>query len=201
MKIFKRIPQNLYEYVYDKYKIERGKVNLISLSRLSPEKNLQTAIKSISHLVNKHPNIQYIIIGDGPEKNKLFSLVKKLKLTKYIRFTGRPENKDIPFLINIGSIFVHPSLIELEGMVVLEAMACGLPLIISDSETSAAGDLVKNNGYTFNSKDPYDLATKVDLILSDNDIQTRYSQNSLKNAKLYDIKLSIRKLESIFIDA
>ena len=88
-------------------------------------------------------------------------------------------------------------------MVVLEAMACGCPLLISNSPTSAAKDFVHNNGYTFDYKDPQDLADKIYKLSTNPDLCELMRKVSIEEAKNYAFTLSVQKLESFlasFVD-
>ena len=81
-------------------------------------------------------------------------------------------------------------------MVVLEAMACGCPLLISDSPSSAAQEFVHNNGYTFACKDPKDLADKILKLMSNPDLREIMRKVSLEEAQKYSFTTSVEKLES-----
>ena len=119
-------------------------------------------------------------------------------MTDKIEFTGRLDNQRdrLVKLYQDASVFVLPSLYETEGMVVMEAMACGCPLLISNSPTSAAKDFVHNNGYTFNYKNPQDLADKIEKLMNNPDLCEIMRNISIDEVQKYSFTISVEKLES-----
>ena len=80
----------------------------------------------------------------------------------------------------------------------MEAMACGCPLLISDSPTSAAKDFVHDNGYTFASNNPQDLADKIENMAKNPEALRSMGKRSLEYAQKFSFTLSVQKLESFF---
>ena len=83
-------------------------------------------------------------------------------------------------------------------MVVLEAMACGCPLLIANSPTSAAKEFVHNNGYVFDPNDPQDLADKIYQLSINPELCKLMRKVSQQQSKQYSFLLSVQKLESFF---
>ena len=83
-------------------------------------------------------------------------------------------------------------------MVVLEAMACGCPLLIANSSTSAAKEFVHNNGYTFDPKDSQDLADKIYQLSTNPELCKLMGNISQEQSKNYSFLLSVKKLELFF---
>ena len=81
-------------------------------------------------------------------------------------------------------------------MVAMEAMACGCPLLISDSPSSAAKNFVHNNGYTFDPHDPQDLADKIEKLSTNPDLCDIMHQVSIEEVQKYSFTTSVEKLES-----
>ncbi|OGM10688.1 hypothetical protein A2Z22_05270 [Candidatus Woesebacteria bacterium RBG_16_34_12] len=127
------------------------KSDIIYVGRLMDFKNVDLLIKSIS-LVKKHyPDVKCLIIGDGPEKEKLQTLTRQLGLSKNISFTGFiKSHNDVYAFMKSSKVFVLPSTREGFGIVVTEANACGIPVITVDHKNNAAKELieVEKNGYT-----------------------------------------------------
>jgi len=114
---------------------------LCFVGRLDKQKNLFNLLKAIKNI----PNIKLIIIGEGEQKEKLKRYAQDECLK--IDFLGRIPNEKIPIELNKSDIFVFPSLYEGNPKALLEAMACGLPVIASNVEGIKELIYHKKNGY------------------------------------------------------
>ncbi|MEK7539341.1 MAG: glycosyltransferase [Patescibacteria group bacterium] len=186
---------------YERFKIPENKVKLLFVGRLFPEKSVDTLIKAIPYIIRKHSNTHIMIVGGGYLKSKLEKLARSLQVEKYITFLGLVSEEDKILAYNASDIFVLPSLAELEGMAVLEAMACGKPIIISDAEMSASRYFVNGNGFLFKTKDPQDLARQVFKLITDADLRKQMGKVSLEKIKQYDIHKSVDLLEKVYYSA
>jgi len=102
---------------------------------------------------------------------------------------------------NASDIFVLPSIAELEGMAVLEAMACGKPIIIANSKESASRFFVEDNGFLFETLNHKDLAEQVLKLITDADLRRKMGKVSLEKVKNYDINKSVELLEEVYYSA
>lgn len=119
------------------------KSDVIFVGRLLSHKNVDILIRAVHILAKDYPEISLTIIGDGPERKTLEELAIKLNLSKNVRFLGFIENEDETYGYMLSSkILVLPSTREGFGIVILEANACGLPVITIDHPQNAARDLV-----------------------------------------------------------
>ena len=136
-----------------------------SVGSLNRVKNYENMIKAFGFILKKCPdlNIHYQIIGDGPLKDKLDSLIKKLDLEKKVHILGRVEN--VGERLQHFSIFVNASLSESFGLAVGEAMAVGLPIVASNIDSLK--DLAQNAGLYINPRNPYDISEKIVELLKD----------------------------------
>ena len=106
----------------------RSKV-LVSIGRIAKEKNLDEIIEYLPSLIEKNKNIILLIGGDGPYKKQIEAKVKKLNLSKYVRFTGMIPPKYTYKYYQLGDVFVCASTSETQGITYIEAEACSLPLV------------------------------------------------------------------------
>jgi len=105
-------------------------INFVSVGRLSPEKDHAKLIKAFSKITLFNPNVRLYIIGDGPLKNHLTNLIKKLGLTDKVFLTGKLSN---PFkIVNLCDCFILSSNYEGQPLVLLEAMILRKPIIGTD---------------------------------------------------------------------
>jgi 1,2-diacylglycerol 3-alpha-glucosyltransferase len=181
-----------------KNNLKKEEIKIICVSRLNPEKSVETLIKSIPIVLKEYKKVHFYIVGLGHQEKFLKNLSQSINVEKNLTFLGRLSDEELIKAYNASDIFVHPSLAELEGMVVLEAMACGKPIIISDSKESASRFFVEDNGFLFKSKDPKDLADKILILLKNKKLMEKMGKNSLENVKQYDINKSVSELEKIY---
>lgn len=181
--------------------INQHEFTLLCVGRLEQAKN-QILLLDALHLLytqkRLEKNMRCIFVGWWALEKKLQRLTTEYGLTDKIEFTGRLDNQRdrLVKLYQDASVFVLPSLYETEGMVVMEAMACGCPLLISNSPTSAAKDFVHNNGYTFNYKNPQDLADKIEKLMNNPDLCEIMRNISIDEVQKYSFTISVEKLES-----
>jgi len=153
---------------------------ILTVGRLSKEKGIEYTIKAMPTILKKIPEIKLIIVGAGPEENNLKKLSKKLNLTGNVVFTGGIPNKNLSRFYKSADVFVLPSLREGMGLVLLEAMACGTPVI--GSNTGGITDIIKygESGFLVKPKDPEDIAEKIIVLLSNKELQQKFSEEGLK---------------------
>lgn len=186
---------------HERFNIPIDKVKLLFVGRIYPEKSIDTLIKAIPHIIKKHPHVHVMIVGGGYLKSKLEKLVHDLKMEKHITFLGLVSEEDKIIAYNASDIFVLPSLAELEGMVVLEAMACGKPILVADAEMSASRFFVDGNGFLFKSEDHLDLAEQALKLITDADLRKKMGEISFEKSKNYDIHRSVDFLEEVYYSA
>jgi len=124
-------------------------LQLISVCRLSPDKNIQCVIYSVAKLVQDRIPIRLTIVGEGHFEGELRKIVNDLEINEYINFVGRQEN--IEKWYRQSHVFVLPSLYEGFGSVYIEAMACGLPCIAISRKSgifNVATDEIIDDGIT-----------------------------------------------------
>lgn len=106
-----------------------SKKKLISVSNLKKTKGIDLNIKAVSSLIKKYPDLMYYIVGEGEERQNLENLVESLKLSEQVIFLGRLTHPEAMSWMAAGDIFCLPSWQEGFGVVYIEAMAQGVPVI------------------------------------------------------------------------
>lgn len=195
---FKVLPEEKTRYLFKKYKIKKGKTNLIYVGRIAPEKNVETLIRAIPQILSECPKSQFIIIGKGKKVKSFSKWLEKKGIFENVLMLDKVPDEDIAPLLNLGDLFIYPSLLELEGIVLLEAMACGLPLLIANSPSSASPYLLEDNGFTFEARNSGDIATKVIYMIKHPLLLQKMRKQSLKVVPKYNIEKSVDKLEKVF---
>ena len=183
---------------FKKYGLSRDHKYIMFVGRLHPEKSIDTLIKAAPEIIKKQPEVRVLIVGEGHQRDELEALVKKMHLEEKIFFLGKVSGEDLVLAYNAADIFCLPSLAELEGMVVLEAMACGVPILIADAPSSASKYFVDRNGMLFIAEDAHDCAHCALKMLSDEKKLKAMGRQSLKDSKRYDINQSVVRLENLY---
>jgi glycosyltransferase involved in cell wall biosynthesis len=112
-----------------KLELPLNKKILLSIGNLVPEKGHTFLIDAMRFVIQKHQDALLIIIGDGILREELERQVKHLGLSGKVLLLGRKSHEEIPMWINACDIFVAPSLTESFGVVIIEALACGKPVV------------------------------------------------------------------------
>jgi glycosyltransferase involved in cell wall biosynthesis len=119
--------------------------DIVSAGRLNAQKNLPLLMRAIALLAKEGRPPNCLIIGDGPDRERLEALSRQLGIAPHIRFAGRIEDDAAYFAaVKSGRVFAWPSVAEGFGMALLEAMACGLPSVVAASASSATASLVED---------------------------------------------------------
>jgi glycosyltransferase involved in cell wall biosynthesis len=130
-------------------------------ARLIPKKNVLMLIDAFAQYRRQCPPPPWklVIAGDGPERRAIDERIAALGLTQAVRLLGRLAYDQLPVAYGLAGAFVMPSKTDQWGLVVNEAMAAGLPVLVSNS-AGCSQELVEQgvNGYTFDPWDPNDLA-------------------------------------------
>lgn len=120
--------------------------DVIFVGRLLPYKNVDVLVRAMKFLSKDHPDLSLAVIGEGPERKNLEKLVEELHIQENVRFVGRVEKDDDVYAhMHASKVLVLPSTREGFGIVVLEANACGLPVVTIDHKNNAAKELIVNN--------------------------------------------------------
>ncbi len=173
--------------------------DIIFAGRLIKEKNVDILIKSIQIVKQRIPNVRCMIVGDGPERSKLEELSFNLKIQDNIKFMGFTENyDDLIGYMKSSSVFVLPSIREGFGIVVIEANACGLPVVVVNHKMNAAVDLVQDgiNGFRADAL-PEDIADK---IIKSIENKEKMESKCIDNSEEYDWNKIVDALEKVYME-
>ncbi|HSU73054.1 MAG TPA: glycosyltransferase family 4 protein [Candidatus Binatia bacterium] len=160
--------------------------------RLIKSKRVDTLIRATAELRKKLPNVKVTVQGVGEEQERLEKLVAKLKLNRNVEFRGRMGKfEDMLKLRKRHRVFCLPSEIEGFGMVVIEAMALGIPVVCTDIPVLRE---VTGNGkgsLLFAKRSHKDLAHKLHQLLTDQALYAKKQKEALAHAKAFDwVKLA-----------
>ena len=157
---------------------------IVSLGRLVAPKGFQLLIKAFACIVNEFPDWEVCIYGSGRDKEYLDSLIKKLALTKHVFI--HPPVKDVQQLMQNASLCVLPSRYEGFGLVLVEAMACGVPCVAFDCECGPSEIIRDGEDGLIAQLDNLDsLAEKMRQLMTDNNLRAQMGKQAKTNMKRY----------------
>ena len=179
---------NMLENIRAKYNLPDK--FLLYVGRLNVVKNISNLIKSLPHLKEKIP---LVIVGDYDWKmTNLDALVKDLQLEDRILFAGAVYGVDLSYIYSVASIFCFPSYEESFGLPALEAMASGVPVVVSNR--SSLPEICGDAGNYVNPDSPENIAEVIDELLDDDNLRERKQIMGLARAQQFKWEFSARDL-------
>ncbi|MCL2008769.1 MAG: glycosyltransferase, partial [Treponema sp.] len=181
----------------ERYPLLPGKKILLFAGRVVKEKNLGFLINLLPDILAEYPEAVLLIAGDGPDQEFYKSKVKKAKLEGACLFTGYMERKELALTYALSDVFVFPSLTDTQGLVTLEAMLSGTPVVA----IGALGTLMvmggDKGGFMVNN-DQKEFVKRVLELLRDPALHRRKSLEAKAHAKSWCIDEMTKKLIGIY---
>jgi phosphatidylinositol alpha-mannosyltransferase len=165
--------------------VQKGGVNILFLGRIEERKGLIYLLKAYKILTKKFSSLRLIIVGEGPLKKDLENWVKINKLTNVV-FEGQVGEEKVPFYYSTCDIFCSPAIFgESFGLVLVEAMACGKPVVAFANE--GYKEVLKGKGAKFLAKprDYKTLAKKLEILIKNEKLRKEMGQWGIAEAKKY----------------
>jgi len=144
----------------------------------------------------RFPDVEFHLIGDGPLKERLFSIIEKEKLNNVEISSNLPTEELISYYQN-SDIFLFPSIHEGFPKVTLEAASCGLPAIVFDSYKP---ETVLNGKTGFIVKDFQEMLDKLEILINNPNLRYKMGKKAREYAKNFDWDVIVKKWEKIFMD-
>jgi 1,2-diacylglycerol 3-alpha-glucosyltransferase len=140
------------------------KKNLLKLIQAYAEYRLKSSafakLTADREVSNGNAAWDLVLLGDGPLESDLCRLISDLCLSGHVHLPGFKPYDELPAYYGLANAFVHASTTEQWGLVVNEAIACGLPVIVSE-RCGCVSELMQGNGYTFDPTDEHELAARL----------------------------------------
>ncbi len=185
---------------------------LLYVGRIEPLKGIDTLIRSLSiirrkGILDRHCCLCLSIIGGDPivedgdmsdEMARLKSLSEEYGLVDLVTFLGRRDQDALPYYYSAAEAVIMPSHYESFGMVALEAMACGTPVVAS--EVGGLAFLVKDGetGFHFPAEDPEALSERLIALIENDDLRKNMSANAASLAKEYDWQIIAQRISGLY---
>jgi len=172
-------------------------VVMISVGRLAREKNWRTLLDAAAITLQDHPSLRVVIIGKGPDRDALIEYTRQLGIASRVEFTGELPFSEVPSYLGAADLFGFASVTETQGLVTMEAIAAGLPVVAV--EATGTRDIVQNDREgLLTENDSSALAEAIHKLLSDPERMRRYRAAALERAKEFDIHNLAKKLLDVY---
>jgi glycosyltransferase involved in cell wall biosynthesis/O-antigen/teichoic acid export membrane protein len=173
--------------------------SILYLGRLKQYKSVDVFLNAAKKVLERLPDVTFIVAGDGEEKKKLMILTKELGIMGNVKFVGKVSDKEKIRLYQEAWVFVNPSYMEGWGITSIEANACGTPVIAADVPGLRDSVNNLNTGYLFRYGDSDKLAERITYILKNQDKREYMSIQSVNWAKKFDWNISSVKCLDIIV--
>ena len=190
---------------FDIFKITKNideRKNLVGyIGRLSKEKGILTFIEVIQIVAKKRDeNIEFLIVGDGELNDKIIEFLNKNNLDNKVKVTGWISHEKLPDYLNELKLLVLPSYTEGLPNIILEAMACGTPVLATP--VGSIPDIIKDDetGFIIKKSNPTEIAEKILCILNNPDLQ-RITENA-KNLveKQFNFEICVENYKKVLLE-
>ncbi len=171
--------------------VPKDRLLLAYSGRLGPEKSLGTLLRAFAGVQDAVPNLNLLLIGDGPERSELELLAHSLGIAANVHFAGMVEYKHVPACLAACDVYATASVTEVHPLSIIEALASGLPVVGIDSP--GVGDIVVDgvNGL-LSRRDLAAFTANLTRISLDADLRLRLAEGARQSASQYDIARTSR---------
>lgn len=186
------------EELCEKYHLDPKLPIILHVGRLDDDKNVETVIYASAQALRR-TKAQVLIVGDGECKASLQDLTNQLGISEYCHFPGFvAANGDLPWIYRMADVFTTASEIETQGLVLLEALASGLPVVAV--EATCIPELVKENvtGYLTPPKDVDALANRLIRLIENPTRAKEMGQNGREFVKKHALQYSLNRHEALY---
>ena len=184
---------NTLDFISDKVSTLKEK-RIISVGRLSKEKGYLDLLEMSKEIFKDNKDWKLDIVGDGSERELLEKYIKDNNLSKYVTLLGKRDSDYINNLLSESSIYLMTSYTESFGIVLIEAMNFGLPVIAFDDAEGAREIIVNNkNGYLIKDRNKNEYIKKVNELINNIDVRIKLGKEGKENSKKYDPEIVYKK--------
>ncbi len=191
-------PEKPPKEFYDKFGLSQKSKIVMYIGRVDAEKHISTLISAFSKVLTKEPKAQLIVVGDGTDMPHLQNLVYSLGIEENVYFMGTQLGEDLINFHRAATVFASASPTETQGIVFLEAAACGKPVIGVD--VGAVKEICQDNinGFLCETDNDDQISESMLKILQDKKLADKFSKASLEIIKQHDLNFTLDKFEEIY---
>lgn len=172
--------------------------HLIVTRNLEKLYGIDTALEAFALVQKEYPKVRLTIAGSGPEKSHLVERAKTLGVNESVRFAGRLDREEILDLYASADILLNPSLADNSPNSIIEALACGVPVVSSD--VGGIPYLIQSgeNGMLVKANDPAAMASSATEILQNKELTARLIEQGRQDVEKFDQERVIPQLMSLY---
>ena len=188
-----------YGKVWKKKNRLKGPI-VLYVGKLTETKGVSYLIRSIPYVAKEIPNVNFVFVGGsyyGKKDNPYLDMIDKLEIKNNVFFVGPVNEKELPLIYSSADVFVLPSMREAFGLVVVEALSSGVPVIVS--KLQVFNEILNNEvGFYVPRNSPKHIACAIIKLLKDNNVRKKMSKNAKKRAIKFDKIKQIKKYKILY---
>jgi len=185
--------------IRNKYGWGRDKV-LVSIGRMAPEKNWTTLLDAMAQVCKQRRDVRLVLIGSGPQAKELEEYAAKLGIGDRVQFTGLVPMDAVPAYLKAADLFVFASISETQGLVTMEAMSAGLPVVAVDA-TGTSDEVTDGEQGLLTENDSAALARAILKVLDDPALYAHLQEGAARKARSFDIMAKARQMLDVYAQA
>jgi glycosyltransferase involved in cell wall biosynthesis len=173
---------------------------LFFLGNTDPKKNTPNVLKSFA-LFNENSTVKYKLVMLDYEENALNSVLSDIgypELRKDIIMLGYVPNSELPSIINLCELVLYPSLRESFGIPILEGMACGVPVITSN--TSSMPEIAGDAAILINPENPQEIADAISKVLNNSSLKSELSEKGIQRSAMFSWRSMAEKYLKLYLE-
>ena len=156
----------------------KGKIIVVTVARMTKKKGVQNIIRIAPDLLEKYDNLMFVMIGDGPQKQKLERMVEEKRLSGNFYFTGKISREKVLGYLEQSDIFALPSNDEAFGIAILEAISKKIPVVAMNH--GGTSDIIKNGVSGYLANNLMDFSSYLQILIQNPALRTQFSQNAIQ---------------------
>ncbi len=166
--------------------------------RLSFEKRIDGVVRAMPRVLEAVPEAKLLIVGRGPARKSLDTLVEKLELQRSVVFAGYVSDQDFPRAFASADVLALNSPVETQSLIVLEAFATGVPVVGADAGAIPDAVVPGENGFLFETDDTDAMAGHLVRVLKDKGLREKLGEGALRAASEHSLEKSTEKLLAVY---
>ena len=181
-------PEKPLDETYEKFHLPKDKPIISWIGRIDEEKHLHILVRALGQLKESGRDFHGLFVGGGNAAEGLQVIIDELGLTDNVTFTGLVSDEDLVRLHHVGDVFAVPSPTELQCLAMLEAMACGKPVVAVDAGALRELCVTGDTGFLITVDDIDAMAASLKKLLDNTKERKQLGKNSRKMATRHDVK-------------